>query len=126
MGGRREKRQEIFPASFACKINNSIYSISIKLTALPGARNNQKHTDSMPKKKISKTDSAPAVDRAAPCSALRARCYVAASGSVLIPWTCAVRRKDAIAKAQNATCKPWSHLRTVGWSMKAAILIEVG
>ncbi len=41
-----------------------------KLTALPGAENKHKHTDYMPKKKTSKTPSAPAVDRAAPCSGL--------------------------------------------------------
>lgn len=39
-----------------------------KLTALPGARNNRKHADSMPTKSKSTTPSAPAVDRAAPCS----------------------------------------------------------
>lgn len=33
-----------------------------------GARNQHKQTDYMPKKKTSKTPSAPAVDRAAPCS----------------------------------------------------------
>ena len=39
-----------------------------KLTALPGEKSQHKHPDYMPKKKTSKTDSAPAVDRAAPCS----------------------------------------------------------
>ena len=39
-----------------------------KLTALPGAETNLKHTDSMAKKSTSKTPSAPAVDRAAPRS----------------------------------------------------------
>ena len=37
-----------------------------KLTALPGAETNLKHTDSMATKTKSKTPSAPAVDRAAP------------------------------------------------------------
>lgn len=37
-----------------------------KLTALPGAETNLKHTDLMAKKKASKTPSATAVDRAAP------------------------------------------------------------
>ena len=41
---------------------------TIKLTALPGAETNHKHTDSMPAKSKSKTPSDPAVDRAAPCS----------------------------------------------------------
>lgn len=41
-----------------------------KLTALPGAETNRKHTDSMAKKSTSKTRSAPAVDRAALCSSV--------------------------------------------------------
>jgi len=43
--------------------------IPTKLTALPGAETNLKHTDSMPKKSPSKTPRAPAVDRAAAGSA---------------------------------------------------------
>lgn len=41
-----------------------------KLTALPGARNQPKHTNSMPNETTLETPAAPAVDRAAPCSAL--------------------------------------------------------